>query len=50
MDENGIWHDSIDGIIEVAVSYFKNLYSTSYPTHISEVLDTIPNKVTEDMN
>ena len=50
MDENGNWHDSIDGIAKVAVSYFKNLYSTSYPTRISEVLDTIPTKVTEDMN
>ncbi|XP_030923348.1 uncharacterized protein LOC115950262 [Quercus lobata] len=50
MDENGNWHDSIDGIVEVAMSYFKNLYSTSYPTRISEVLDTIPTRVTEDMN
>ena len=49
-DENGNWHESIDGIAEVAVSYFKNLYSTSYPTRILEVLDTIPTKVTEDMN
>ena len=46
MDENGNWHDSIDGITEVAVSYFKNLFSTSYPTCISKVLDTIPARVT----
>ena len=32
------------------MSYFKNIYSTSYPTHISEVLDTIPTKVMEEMN
>ena len=50
MDENGNWHDSIVGIAEVAVSYFKNIYSSSYPTCISEVLDTIPTKVTEEMN
>ena len=50
MDENGNWHDSIDGTAEVAVSYFKILYSSSYPTRISEVLDTIPAKVTEEMN
>ena len=50
MDENGNWHDSMDGIAEVAVSYFKSLYSTSFPTRISEVIDTIPTKVTEDMN
>ena len=50
MDEIGNWHDSIDGIAEVAVSYFKNIYSSSYPTRISEVLNTIPTKVTEEMN
>ena len=50
MDENGNWHDSIDGITKVAVSYFKNIYSSSYPTHILEVLDTIPTKVAEEMN
>ena len=50
MDENGNWYDSIDGIAEVAVSYFKNLYTTSYPTCILEVLDTIPTKVIADMN
>ena len=46
----GSWHDSVDGIVEVAVNYFKNLYSTSHLTRILEVLETIPNKITEDMN
>ena len=50
MDENGNWHDSIDGIVEVVVSYFKNLYTTSYPFCILEVLDTIPTRVIKDMN
>ncbi|KAL0007599.1 hypothetical protein SO802_009101 [Lithocarpus litseifolius] len=50
MDQNGNWHDSIDGIAEVAMSYFKNLYTTSYPSYISEVLNTIPTRVSEDMN
>ena len=50
MDENGNWHDSTDGIAEVVMSYFKNLFSTSYSTRISEVLDTIPTRVTEEMN
>ena len=50
MDENGNWHDSIDGIVEVVVSYFKNLYTTSYPFCILEVLNTIPTRVIEDMN
>ena len=50
MDENGNWHDSIDGIVEVVVSYFKNLYTTSCLFCILEVLDTIPTRVIEDMN
>ena len=32
------------------MSDFKNIYSTSYPTRISEVLDTIPTKFMEEMN
>ena len=50
MDEEGVWHDSPDSIAEVAVSYFKNLYSSAYPSRISDVLDSIPTKVTEGMN
>ena len=50
MDEEGVWHDSSDSIAEVAVSYFKNLYSSAYPTRIPDVLDSIPTKVTEGMN
>ena len=46
LDEEGNRHDSIDSIAKVAVSYFKNLYSSAYSTHISEVLDAIPTKVT----
>ena len=50
MDEDGVWHDSPDSIAEVVVSYFKNLYSSAYPTRIPDVLDSIPTKVTEGMN
>ena len=50
MDENGSWHDSVEGIAEVAVNYFKNLFSTSHSTCILEVLETIPNKINDDMN
>ena len=50
LDEEGNLHDSPDSIAEVVVSYFKNLYSSTYLTLISDVLDTISTKVTEDMN
>ena len=50
MDKEGNWHDLIDGIVEVAISYFKNLYSSAFPTCILEVFDAIPTKVTEEIN
>ena len=50
MDENGIWHETKEGIANVAVSYFEKLYTTSYPSHILEITDTIPTKVSSEMN
>ena len=49
-DENGIWSDNIESIAVVAVSYFEKLYTTSLPSHISEVINTIPTRVTSKMN
>ena len=49
-DENGIWSDNIESIAVVAVSYFEKLYTTSLPSCISEVTDTIPTRVTNKMN
>ena len=49
-NEDGIWCDSKESITEIAVSYFEKLYTTSYPSHISEVTDVIPAKVTNEMN
>ena len=50
MDENGNWCDSTESIAAVTVSYFEKLFSTSYPSHISEVTNTIPTRVTNEMN
>ena len=50
MDENGNWHETKEGIANVAVSYFEKLYTTSYPSHILEVTNKIPNKVSSEMN
>ena len=49
-DENGIWSDNIESIAVVVVSYFEKLYTTSLPSHISEVINTIPTRVTSKMN
>ena len=50
MDENGIWHETKEGIANVVVSYFEKLYTTSYPSHILEITDTIPTKISSKMN
>ena len=50
MDENGNWCNSIKSIAAVAVSYFEKLFFTSFPSRISEVTNTIPTRVTDEMN
>ena len=50
MDEDGNWWDNNKGIVAVAVSYFENLYTTSCPSRILEVIDTIPTRLTNKMN
>ena len=50
MDENGIWDETKEGIANVVVSYFEKMYTTSYPSHILEVIDTIPTKISSEMN
>ena len=50
MDENGILHETKEGIANVVVSFFGKLYTASYPSHILEVTDTIPIKVSSEMN
>ena len=50
MDENGNWCDNTESIAAVAVSYFEKPFSTSFPSRISEVTNTIPTRVTDEMN
>lgn len=49
-DENGNWSESNESIVATAASYFEKLYITSLPSRISEVIDSIPARVTEEMN
>ena len=37
-------------IANIAVSYFKELYSTSFPTRAMEVADLISRRITREMN
>ena len=50
MDDGGIWRESASEVAEVAISYFENLYMTSYPEKILEVVEAVDPKVTDEMN
>ena len=49
-DEDSRWCETTEGIVNIAISYFEKLYTTSLPTRIAEVTHSIPTKVTEEMN
>ena len=49
-DENGTWCDTNESIVAIAIAYFESLFTTSNPCRISEVIDSIPTKVTDEMN
>ena len=52
----GLWNDngecceSKESITATAISYFENIYSTSFPTGIDEITNVVPRRVTEEMN
>ena len=50
MDDRGIWRESALKVAEVAVSYFENLYMTSHPERILEVVEAVDPKVSDEMN
>ena len=49
-NDNGEWCESMESITATAISYFENIYSTSFPTGIDEITNAIPKRVTEEMN
>ena len=50
MDDRGIQRESDSEVAEAAVSYFKNLYRTSHPDKIMEVVEAVDPKVSDEMN
>ena len=50
MDERGIWRESALEVAEVVASYFENLYRTSHPEKILEVVEAVDPKVLDEMN
>ena len=49
-DEKGKWCDDKANIAATAISYFKDIYTTTLPSRIEEVTGLIPIKVTSEMN
>ena len=49
-NENGIWCESKESVAATAISYFKNIYTTTNPTRIGDVVSHIPTKVSGEMN
>ena len=49
-DDNGNWHDTNDNIAEVAVQYFRNIYTSSQPASFDDVITAIPTCVADEMD
>ncbi|XP_075665934.1 uncharacterized protein LOC142635699 [Castanea sativa] len=49
-DKYGRWCEERSSIANGAIAYFKDIYSTSNPSLIEEVIATIPTRVTNEMN
>ena len=49
-NDNGEWCESKESITATAISYFENIYSTSFPIGIDEITNVVPRRVTEEMN
>ena len=49
-DDNGTWYDTNDTIANVAIRYFKNIYTSSQPASFDDVTAVIPTRVTDEMN
>ena len=49
-DENRTWSDTNESIAAIAIAYFGSLFTTSNPCRISEVTDSIPTRVTDEIN
>ena len=49
-DAHGRWCVEKETIARAAMDYFENIYSTAFPTQVEDVVESIPTKVSEDMN
>ena len=48
--EDGRWCDDKESILATVVTYFQNIYTTTSPSCIEEIIKAIPIRVTREMN
>lgn len=49
MDPQGRWLENCEEVAEVVVQYFNDIFSSSPCTRVDECLETVPQKLTLDM-
>ena len=49
-NKNGEWVDGEDQIAQLFIDYYSELFTTSNPSHLAEVLENIPQVVSDSMN
>lgn len=49
-DSSGSWQVSLEAVKEIVLDYFSTLFTTSNPTNIERVTDTVQAVVFEPMN
>ncbi|KAF7121272.1 hypothetical protein RHSIM_Rhsim13G0210000 [Rhododendron simsii] len=49
-DKNGIWREQDFEVAEIVADYFQNIFSSSNPSLVEEVIAGVQEKITDDMN
>ena len=50
LDDDGVWQVEDDKMVEIAIGYYGDLFSTSNSVEFSELLLAVKPKVTQEMN
>lgn len=50
MDSNGVWRDGDEKVVGLFIDYSNELFTSSNPSHIGDVLESVSWVVTEQMN
>jgi len=48
-DANGVWHTTHDEIAYIVTNYFGELFTSSSPSHVEDVLDCVPTRVSTEI-